>query len=258
SRPRAGFSASHAMSKPLADRIALVTGASRGIGRATALALAKAGAHIVATARTVGGLEELDDEIRKLGGGATLVPLDMRDSDGRGHLSGALLERYRRLDILIGNAGVGGPNSPLGHVQPKDFDEVIAINVTANWQLIRFMDPLLQASDAGRVVFLTSGSASTARAYRGPYSLSASALEVLARTYANENATTNVRINLFSPGPTRTRMRAAVAPGEDPTTLPTAEEVAERIVPLCLPGFTESGKVYDFRAGRLQEFRPPA
>jgi NAD(P)-dependent dehydrogenase (short-subunit alcohol dehydrogenase family) len=246
------------MSKPLADRIALVTGASRGIGRATALALAKAGAHVVATARTVGGLEELDDEIRKLGGGATLVPLDMRDFDGIGRLSAALHERYRRLDILIGNAGVGGPNSPLGHVQPKDFDEVVAVNITANWQLIRYMDPLLQASDAGRVVFLTSGSASNARAYRGPYSLSKAALEVLARTYANENATTRLRINLFSPGPTRTRMRAAVAPGEDPMTLPTAEQVAETIVPLCLPGFDESGKVYDFRAGRLQEFRPPA
>jgi NAD(P)-dependent dehydrogenase (short-subunit alcohol dehydrogenase family) len=244
--------------KPLAERIALVTGASRGIGRATALALAEAGAHIVATARTVGGLEELDDEIRKAGSTATLVPLDIRDTDGIGRLSGALHERYRRLDILIGNAGVGGPNSPLGHVQPKDWDDVVAVNITANWHLIRFMDPLLRASDAGRVVFLTSGSASNARAYRGPYSMSKAALEVLARTYANETATTNVRINLFSPGPTRTRMRAAVAPGEDPMTLPTAEEVAAKIVPLTLPGFTETGKVYDFRAGRLQEFRPPA
>jgi len=246
------------MSKPLADRIALVTGASRGIGRAAALKLAEAGAHIVATARTVGGLEELDDEIRKAGSSATLVPLDIRDTDGIGRLSSALYERYHRLDVMIGNAGVGGPNSPLGHVLPKDWDDVVAVNITANWHLIRFMDRLLQASDAGRVVFLTSGSASNARAYRGPYSMSKAALEVLARTYANENATTNVRINLFSPGPTRTRMRAAVAPGEDPMTLPTAEEVAAKIVPLCLPSFTESGKIYDFRAGRLQAFRAPA
>jgi NAD(P)-dependent dehydrogenase (short-subunit alcohol dehydrogenase family) len=246
------------MPNPLADRIALVTGASRGIGRAIALALATAGAHIVAVARTVGGLEELDDEIRKLGGGATLVPLDLRDTDGIARLAAALNERYHRLDILIGNAGVGGPNSPLGHVPTKDWDEVIAVNVTANWQLIRFMDPLLQASDAGRAVFLTSGSASNARAYRGPYSVSKAALETLARTYANETASTKVRVNLVSPGPTRTRMRAAVAPGEDPLTLPTPEEVAEKIVPLCLPGFKESGMLYDYRAGRLLAFRPPA
>src|SRR5882672_6228325 len=157
------------MSKPLGDRIALVTGASRGIGAAVALALAQAGAHIVAVARTVGGLEELDDKIKAAGGSATLVPLDMKDSDGIARLALALDERYGRLDVLIGNAGIGGPSSPLGHVEPKAWDEVIAINVTANWQLIRHFEPLLKASDAGRVVFVSSGAAHNARAYRGPY-----------------------------------------------------------------------------------------
>ncbi len=245
------------MSKPLADRIALVTGASRGIGAAAALALAEQGAYIVAVARTVGGLEELDDRIRAAGGSATLVPLDMKDSEGLARLASALRERHGKLDILLGNAGIGGPSSPLGHVEPKAWDDVMAVNVTANWHLIRAMDPLLRNSDAGRAVFLTSGTAHNARAYRGPYSASKAALEALARTYANETASTNVRVNLFSPGPTRTRMRAAIMPGEDPATLPTPEQVAEKIVPLCLPGFTESGKIYDFRAGKLLSFQPP-
>jgi NAD(P)-dependent dehydrogenase (short-subunit alcohol dehydrogenase family) len=231
---------------PLTDRIALVTGASRGIGAALALKLAQAGAHVVATARTVGGLEEVDDAIRAAGGSATLVPLDLRDSEGIARLGAALNERYRRLDVLVGNAGVPGPSSPLGHVEPKVWDEVIAVNVTANWQLIRCMDPLLQLSDAGRVVFLTSGAAVNARAYRGPYSVSKAALEVLARTYAAENLSTRVRVNLFNPGPTRTRMRATVMPGEDPTALPTPEAVAQRILPLCLPTLAETGKRFDF------------
>ena len=246
------------MTKPLADRIALVTGASRGIGAATALALAKAGAHIIAVARTVGGLEELDDEIQAAGGSATLVPLDVRDHDGIARLAQALRERYHRLDLLIGNAGVGGPSSPLEHVEPKAWDEVIAVNVTANWHLIRQMGPLLRLSDAGRVVFVSSGSASNARAYRGPYAASKAALEVLARTYANETLSTPVRINVFAPGPTRTRMRAAVMPGEDPMTLPTAEQVADAIIPLCLPKFRETGKLYDYPQRKLLSFRAPA
>jgi NAD(P)-dependent dehydrogenase (short-subunit alcohol dehydrogenase family) len=245
------------MSKPLSNRIALVTGASRGIGYAVALALARAGAHIVATARTVGGLEELDDAIKSAGSTTTLVPLDLRDHEGIARLSGALDERYRKLDILIGNAGIGGPSSPLDHVQPKDWDEVFAVNVTANWLLIRALNPLLQRSDAARVVFVTSGASALARAYRGPYSASKAALEALARTYAAENASTNVRVNLHSPGPTRTRLRAMVMPGEDPITLPTAEDVAETIVPLCLPSFEETGKFYDFRARKLMSFRAP-
>ena len=246
------------MAKPLADRIALVTGASRGIGYAVALKLAEAGAHVVAVARTVGGLEELDDSIRSSGGAATLVPLDLTDFAGIDRLGAALNERYQRLDVLVGNAGILGPISPLGHVEPKAWDEAIAVNVTANWRLIRSMDPLLQRSDAGRAVFLTSGAAANARAYRGPYSLSKAALEVLARTYAAETASTPVRVNLFNPGPTRTRMRAAFMPGEDPATLPKPDEVAERIIELCLPGFQQTGKLYDYRAKKLLEFRAPA
>jgi len=246
------------LAKPLADRIALVTGASRGIGYAVALKLAEAGAHVVAVARTVGGLEELDDSIRSSGGAATLVPLDLTDFAGIDRLGAALNERYQRLDVLVGNAGILGPISPLGHVEPKAWDEAIAVNVTANWRLIRSMDPLLQRSDAGRAVFLTSGAASNARAYRGPYSLSKAALEVLARTYAAETASTPVRVNLFNPGPTRTRMRAAFMPGEDPATLPKPDEVAERIIELCLPGFQQTGKLYDYRAKKLLEFRAPA
>src|SRR3954470_551861 len=243
---------------PLSGRIALVTGASRGIGYATALALARAGAHVVALARTVGGLEELDDEIRAAGGTATLVPLDLKDHDGIVRLAAALGERDRPLDVLIGNAAILGPLSPLGHVEPKAWDDVLAVNVTANWHLIRSMDPLLRQSTAGRVVFVTSGVGGNPRAYWGPYAISKAALDALARTYAAETATTNVRVNLFSPGPTRTRMRAVAMPGEDPASLKSADVVAEKIVELCLPDFPETGKVYDFRQGRLLTLQPPA
>jgi NAD(P)-dependent dehydrogenase (short-subunit alcohol dehydrogenase family) len=242
---------------PLAGRIALVTGASRGIGYATALALAKAGAHIVALARTVGGLEELDDAIRGLGGAATLVPLDLKDYAGIDRLALALHERFQRLDALVGNAGILGPLSPLGHVEVAAWDEVMAVNVTANWRLIRAMDPLLRRSDAGRVVFLTSEVAALALAYWGPYAASKAALEVLARTYAAETATTSVRVNIFAPGPVRTRMRAQAMPGEDPMTLEIPDKTAEKIVELCLPGLQESGKLYDYRQGRFLEFRRP-
>ncbi len=167
-------------SPPLTGKIALVTGASRGIGYAAALALARAGAHMVALARTVGGLEELDDAIRASGGAATLVPLDLKDYEGIARLGAALHERYQRLDILIGNAGVLGPLSPLGHVEPKAWDEVIAVNVTANWHLIRCMDPLLQRSEAGRVVLISSGVGMSPRAYWGPYAVSKAALDALA------------------------------------------------------------------------------
>jgi NAD(P)-dependent dehydrogenase (short-subunit alcohol dehydrogenase family) len=246
------------MPQPLADRIALVTGASRGIGYALALALARAGAHIVAIARTVGGLEELDDGVRAAGSSATLVPLDMRDYDGLYRLAAALNERYQRLDVLVGNAAIAGQRSPLGHVLPPAWDEAMAINVTANWHLIRAMDPLLRRSAAGRAVFMTSGAATHARAYSGPYSVSKAALNVLARTYAEETTSTPVRVNLFNPGPTRTRMRAQVMPFEDPMKLPTPDIVAAKIFDLCLPDFSETGRLYDFPAGRLVTFLEPA
>jgi NAD(P)-dependent dehydrogenase (short-subunit alcohol dehydrogenase family) len=246
------------MSPSLASRIALVTGATRGIGRAAAVALGREGAHVVATGRTPGALEELDDAIRTAGGSSTLVPLDLKDTDGIVRLAGALNDRYGRLDILIGNAALGASSSPLDHVEPKEWDEVIAVNVTANWHLIRAMDALLRRSDAGRVVLVTSGSGSNPRAYRGLYAVSKAALDALGRTYADETASSAVRVNLFNPGPTRTRMRAAVMPGEDPMTLPTPEEVAAAILPLCRPDFNETGKFYDFRAKRLLSFRRPA
>ncbi|WP_338700171.1 SDR family NAD(P)-dependent oxidoreductase [Bradyrhizobium sp. 26S5] len=246
------------MTKPLASRIALVTGASRGIGYAASLALAKAGAHVVAVARTQGGLEELDDAIQKDGGSATLVPLSLTDYDGIARLGLALHERHGRLDILVGNAGTAGPSSPLGHIELKPWNDVFAINVTANFQLIRCMDPLLRQSDAGRAVFVTSGVAHKANAYLGPYAASKAALDALVRSWANETANTALRVNLFSPGPIRTRMRAQVFPGEDPMTLDTPDMAAEYIVPMCSPAWTETGKLYDYKARTLRSFQPPA
>jgi NAD(P)-dependent dehydrogenase (short-subunit alcohol dehydrogenase family) len=246
------------MPQPLAGRIALITGASRGIGYATGIALARAGAHVVAVARTVGGLEELDDAVRAAGSAATLVPLDMRDYDGLYRLAAALNERHGRLDALVGNAAIAGVPSPLDHIEPKAWNEAFAVNVTANWHLIRAMDPLLRRSDAGRAVFVTSRASTLARAYWAPYSVSKAALDVLVRTYAAETSSTAVRVNLFDPGATRTRMRAMVMPGEDPMTLPTPAEVAEQIIGLCLPGFAETSKLYEFRSGKLLQFMPPA
>src|SRR5579871_2016716 len=262
-RPRRRDKAGHdesidVMPTSLTDRIALVTGASRGIGYATALALAKAGAHIVAVARTQGGLEELDDEIRKAGGAATLVPLSLTDFDGVARLGAALHERHGKLDIFVGNAGVAGPSSPLGHIDLKQWQDTLALNTTANFQLIRCMEPLLRASDAGRAVFITAGSARVAPGYRGPYAASKAALETLVRVWAVETASTPIRVNLFSPGPIRTRMRAAVFPGEDPMTLDTPEQAAEFIVPMCAPDWTESGRLYDYQARKLLSFRAPA
>jgi NAD(P)-dependent dehydrogenase (short-subunit alcohol dehydrogenase family) len=245
------------MTNPLANRIALVTGASRGIGYATARALARAGAHIVAVARTQGGLEELDDEIRKDGGSVTLVPLSLTDVDGIARLGAALHERHGKIDILVGNAGVAGPSSPLGHIDVKPWNDVMAVNVSANFQLIRCMEPLLKTSDAPRAVFITSGVANKASAYLGPYAASKAALEALARVWANETASTPLRVNLFNPGPIRTRMRAAVFPGEDPMTLDTPEQAAEFIVPMCLPSWNETGKFYDYKTRTLMSFHAP-
>jgi NAD(P)-dependent dehydrogenase (short-subunit alcohol dehydrogenase family) len=246
------------MTLPLASRIALVSGASRGIGYATACALAKAGAHVVAVARTQAGLEELDDEIRKAGGAATLVPLNLSDFDGIARLGAALHERHGRLDILVGNAGIAGPSSPLGHIDLKPWNEVMAVNVTANFQLIRCMEPLLKKSDAGRAVFVTSAAASRASAYLAPYAASKAALETLARAWAQETAATPIRVNLFDPGPIRTRMRASVFPGEDPLTLDTPDQAAEFIMPMCAPDWTETGKLFEYKTRRLLSFRAPA
>jgi NAD(P)-dependent dehydrogenase (short-subunit alcohol dehydrogenase family) len=246
------------MTKPLADRIALITGASRGIGHATALALAREGAHVVAVARTVGGLEELDDAIKAIGGTATLVPLDLKDYEGIDRLGASLNERFGRLDVLVANAGILGSLSPMSHVEPQVFDDVMAINVTANYRLIRSLDPLLQKSAAGRAVFLTSGAAWTPIAYWGPYSVSKAAVELMARIYAAETVTTALRVNVFNPGPIRTRMRATAMPGEDPMTLDTPENVAEKILDLCLPAYTETGTLYQYRLKKFLTWAPPA
>lgn len=243
------------MSKELENRIAVVTGASRGIGKATALALARRGAHVIALARTQGGLEELDDEIKALGGSATLVPADIKDYPALDRLGAAIHERWGKLDLVIGNAGVLGKLSPLGHIEPKTWDEVMAVNVTANWRLIRSLDPLLKRSEDGRAIFVTSGAAHKAFAYWGVYSTSKAALETLVRTYAAEVATTKVTANMFSPGPTATRMRALAMPGEDPETLPTADEVAAQLVEMCLPSFKDNGATYKYAPTGLFKFQ---
>lgn len=234
------------MTGQLSNRVALVTGASRGLGRSAALALAREGAHVIAMARTEGGLTELDDEIKALGGTATLVPADIRDHEAIDRLGAAIFERWKRLDILVGNAGILGKLTPMAHIEPKLWDEVMAVNLTANYRLIRSLDPLLRASDAGRAVFVTSGLAQKCWAYWGPYSISKAALEAMVRTYAAEIETTPMRANCFSPGATRTKMRATAMPGEDPETLPHPDEVANQIIPMVVSTFEGNGGVYKF------------
>lgn len=244
--------------KSLANRIAVVTGASRGIGRATALALAQAGAHVVALARTQGALEELDDAIRSVGGAATLVPVDLKDFEALDRLGAAIHERWGRLDVLVGNAGILGELAPITHIDQAVWDAVMGINVTANWRLIRSLDPLLRASDAGRAVFVSSGAAHKCTAYWGPYSVSKAALEALVRTYAAETVSTSVRAMLVNPGPLRTAMRRAAMPGEDPMTLRTPEDLAPHIVRLASPEWTETGRIYDFPQDRVLAPQMPA
>lgn len=246
------------MTIDLNGRIACVTGASRGIGRATAVELARAGAHVIALARTQGGLEDLDDEIRSHGGTATLVPLDLKDGDGLDRLGLSIHERWGRLDILVANGAILGPLSPLGHVTPKDWDHVMAINVTANWRLVRSLDPLLRTSDAGRAVFVTSGASWKCRPYWGPYAITKAALNALARTYAAETEGSAIRVTLFNPGPIRTVMRAMAMPGEDPQSLEPPEGPARAILPLCSPSHTTTGQVYDYPARVFRDFREPA
>ena len=244
--------------RPLAGRVALVTGASRGIGRATALAYAGAGAHVIALARTQGALEDLDDAIRQAGSSATLVPADLRDFAALDRLAAAIRERWGKLDILLGNAGLLGELAPLPHLDQPVWDAVMAVNVTANWRLIRALDPLLRASDAGRALFLTSGAAHKATAYWGVYAVSKAALDALVRTYAAETAQSPVRVMLVNPGPLRTAMRRAAMPGEDPETLRTPDDLAPHLVRLSAPDWTETGRIYDFPTDRVLSPQPPA
>lgn len=232
---------------PLDGRIALITGASRGIGRAVALALAAQGAHVIALARTLGALEELDDEIRKSGGAATLIQLDLSKGDRVDQLGPSLYQRWQKLDILIANAAILGPLSPLAHVTDDGFVSTLNVNLTSNWRLLRTLDPLLRRSDAGRAVFVTSGAATGKYAYWGPYAVSKAGLEALVRTYASECATTPVRANLVNPGGVATAMRAKAFPGENPNTLPAPADVAPLFVELSLPSCTMNGQTVDFR-----------
>ena len=234
-------------SKRLEGRIALITGASRGIGRAVALAFAREGAHVILMARTQGALEEVDDEIREAGGSATLLQLYLRHGEKLDALGPTLYQRWGKLDILVGNAGILGPLSPLGHITTDAWQDVITINLTANWRLIRTCDPLLRRSDAGRAIFVTSGAASGKYAYWGPYAVSKAGLEALVKTYAHEVERTPVRANLINPGATRTGMRAKAFPGEDPQTLPPPEAVAPLFVELASPECTRNGEVITFR-----------
>lgn len=237
------------MNKDFEGRIALVTGASRGIGYQIAKQLGERGAHVIALARTVGGLEDLDDEIRAAGGETTLVPLDLTDFDALDRLGAAIYERWKKLDIFVANAGMLGVLSPLGHISPKDFDKVSAVNVTANWRLIRSLDPLLRQSDAGRALFLTSVHADTCTPFWGLQSISKSAVEAMARTWANESQQTKMKINLADPGPTRTGLRAKAMPGEAPETLPQPAAVAADLLELVKPGVLETGALYDRVSG---------
>jgi NAD(P)-dependent dehydrogenase (short-subunit alcohol dehydrogenase family) len=248
------------MPHSLRGRIALVTGASRGIGRAVALELAKCGAHIIALARTQGALEELDDAIRAAGSQATLTPCDIKEFDALDRLGRAIYDRWGRLDIFVGNAGALGPITPLGHVEPRQWEDIFAVNVTANWRLIRSLDPLLRASDAGRAIFITSGVAHAAdfRPYWGPYAATKAALEALARTYAAETMNiTQIKVMTVNPGPIRTKMRAQAMPGEDPMSLRAPEELAPKIAAVCSPQWTETGKLYDFPQDRVLCFSAP-
>jgi NAD(P)-dependent dehydrogenase (short-subunit alcohol dehydrogenase family) len=232
--------------KPLAGRIVVVTGASRGIGYEAAKGFAAAGAHVVAVARTVGGLEELDDAIKAEGGSATLVPLDLKDYEGIDRLGGAIYERWKKLDVLFSNAGLLGRLSPVEHIPPEIVEDVMAVNVTANFRLVRSLDPLLRQSDAPRALFMSSGITRSCRPFWGAYSASKAALDAMARTYAQEVQKTPIRVIVITPGAMRTGMRAQAMPGEDPMTLPEPSEIVPHLIEMAAPGFTRTNVLFDF------------
>lgn len=233
---------------PLSDRIALVTGASRGIGEATALALAGAGAHVIALARTEGALTSLGDRIEKAGGAVTLVPFDLRQLDRIDDLGAEIYSLFQRLDVLVGNAGILGPLSPLGHIKAEEWQKVIDVNFNANWRLIRILDPLLRRSPAARAVFLTDGVARATGPFWGCYGASKAALEAMVRSYAAEAHSTGMRVNLLDPGPVRTNLRKKAFPGENPDRLPAPSAIAPLIVEMCSPDYDRNGEIIRFTA----------
>lgn len=245
------------MAGRLDGRIALVTGASRGIGYFLAKQLAAEGAHVIAVARTVGGLEELDDEIKSAGGSATLVPLDLTDMEGIDRLGGAIYDRWGKLDVLVLNAGALGVLAPLGHIEAKTFDKTMRVNVDATWRMIRTTDPLLRQSDAGRAIFLSSGAAHSTKAYWGLYAATKAAGEAMIRSWANETRSLPLRVNSVNPGGTRTAMRALAMPGEDPDTLPRPADVAATMLHLAFPDLRQTGLLFDVRQNRFLDYHMP-
>ncbi|GLQ18127.1 SDR family NAD(P)-dependent oxidoreductase [Maritalea porphyrae] len=235
--------------KDLADRVILITGASRGIGYFTALEAAKRGAHIIAVARTIGGLEELDDEIQDAGGTATLVPLDITEGDKVDQMGGSIFERWGKLDGLIANAGLLGIISPVPHIAPKEVGNVFDVNVIANFRLLRSLDPLLRQSDAGRAVFVSSSSAETGKPFWGLYGATKAAVNAMAKSYASEMEASSVNTNVFYPGAVRTGMRAKAVPGEDPQTIPHPREIVSKLVDMVTPDNQMNGQVFDIRTG---------
>ncbi len=235
------------MSGRLQDRLAVITGASRGIGRAVALGMAAEGAHVILVSRTVGGLEEVDDEIQKIGGKATLVPLDITDGDAIDRLGASIFERWGKLDVMVANAGTLGVLTPLSHLDPKDWDTTLALNVTANWRMIRSFEPLLKRSDAGRAIFVTSGAAHKCRPYWGPYAITKAALDTMMKTWAAECEKTPIRINSISPGPVRTAMRKKAMPGEDPSTLTKPADLVPLFLELASPDCTRHGEIVEYQ-----------
>lgn len=237
----------------LTGKVVLVTGASRGIGYAASVEAARRGAHVVAVARTVGGLEELDDAIQDVGGSSTLVPFDLRDGDAVDRLGAAIFERWGHLDGLVANAGMLGTLSPVPHLKPDEFDKVMGLNVTANYRLLRSLDLLLRQADAGRAVFVSSSSARSARPFWGLYAASKAALDALVKSYAGEMSKTNVKTNVFYPGAVRTAMRAKAMPGENPETLPTPADIAPKLIDLLSPTLSENGRLFDVATGAFED-----